>query len=56
VLKRAVQGGSRVTIPGGLQEMFRCCTEGHHLAGNISGRQTVGLDNIEDLFQPLMIL
>ena len=32
-LERAVQGSNWVTIPGGIQEMFRCCTEGHGLVG-----------------------
>mgnify|MGYP001856419827 CR=1 FL=1 len=27
-----------VTIPGGVQEMFRCCTEGRGSVGNIGGR------------------
>ena len=34
----AVQGGGGVTIPGGVQETFRCCTEGHGLVENIGGR------------------
>ena len=29
---------SGVTIPGGVQEMFRCYTEGHGLVGNIDDR------------------
>jgi len=36
--------------------MFRCCTAGHGLVGNIAGRQTVGLDDLGGLFQPLVIL
>ncbi len=28
-LEKDVQGGGGVTIPGGIQQMFRCCTEGH---------------------------
>ena len=31
--------------------MFRC-TEGYGLVGNIGGRWTVGLDDLEDLFNP----
>jgi len=27
--KQAAQGGGAVTIPGGIQEMWRCGTEGH---------------------------
>ena len=29
----AAQGGSWITVPGGDQEMFRCCTKGHGLVG-----------------------
>jgi len=43
VLEWAVQGGDGVTIPRGVQEVFRCCTEGHSLVGNIGDRWTVGL-------------
>ena len=28
MLELAAQGGGGVTEPGGVQEMFRCCTEG----------------------------
>jgi len=31
VLDQAAQGGGGVTIPGGVQEMWRCGTEGHGL-------------------------
>ena len=51
-LESAAQGGGGVTDPGGAQEMFRCCTEGHGLVGNIGGRWTVGLDDLGGLFQP----
>ena len=34
----AAQGGGGVIVPGGVQEAFRCCTEGHGLVGNIGGR------------------
>jgi len=27
-----------VTVPGDVQDTFRCCTEGHGLAGNIGDR------------------
>lgn len=33
VLEWAVQGSGEVTIPGGVQEMFRGCTKGHGLMG-----------------------
>jgi len=35
-------GRWRVTIPGGVQEAFPCCTEGRGLVGNIGGRWMVG--------------
>jgi len=35
VLNWAAQGGGGVTIPGGIQETFRCGTEGHGLVGEI---------------------
>ena len=38
VLEWAAQGGGGVTVPGSVQETFRCCTEGHGLVGNIGGR------------------
>jgi len=31
VLERAAQGGGVVTIPGGVQETFRCCHKVHGL-------------------------
>ena len=45
-------GGGGFTIPGGVQETFRCCTEGHGLVGNIGDRRMVGLDDFRGLFQP----
>jgi len=48
----AVQGGGGVTIPGGVQEMFRCCTEEYGLVENIGGMWTVGLDDLRGLLQP----
>ena len=45
-------GGGGVTIPGGVQEMFRCCTERRGLVGNTSDRWRVGLDDLGGLFQP----
>ena len=41
-LEWAAQGGGRVTDPGSIQEIFRCCTEGHDLVGNIGDRWEVG--------------
>jgi len=41
---------SRVTIPGGVQEAFRCGTKEHGLVGIICGRWTVGLDDLGDFF------
>ena len=37
VLKWAAQGGGGITIPGGIPEPWRCCTEGCGLVGNIGG-------------------
>jgi len=50
VLKGAAQGGGGVTIPGGIQEPFRC-TEGRGLVVNIGGRWAVGLDELGGVFQ-----
>lgn len=38
-------GEAVVTDTGGVQELFRCGTEGHGLLGNIGGRRMVGLDD-----------
>lgn len=40
---QAAQRGGGVTIPGGVQKMFRCCTKW----GNIDGGWMVGLDDFE---------
>jgi len=32
---QAAQGGGRVTVPGGVQEMFRCSSEGRRLVGMV---------------------
>ena len=40
-MEQAAQGGDGVTVPGGVEEMFRCSTEGHGLVGNIGDRWTV---------------
>ena len=34
MLEWAAQGGGGVTVSEGVQETFRCCTEGHGLVGN----------------------
>ena len=49
----AAQGGGGVTIPGGVQGMCKCSTEGRGLVSNIDGRWMVGLDDLRGLFQPL---
>ena len=51
-LEKDVQGGGGVTIPGGVQGTYRCCTERHGLVGNIGDRWTVGLDDLGGLLQP----
>ena len=48
VLELAAQGAGRVTIPGGVQEMWRCDTEGHRLAGTMRMGQQLDLG----FFQP----
>ena len=45
-------GGGEVTVPGGVQGTFSCCTMAHGLVGNIGGRWMVGLDDLGGLFQP----
>jgi len=40
-----------VTVPEGVQEIFRCCIEGHGLVENIGDRWTDGLDGLRGLFQ-----
>ena len=50
-LAQAAQGGGGgVTIPGGVQELWRCGTEGHGLWHG-GGRFTVGLDELRGPFQ-----
>ena len=44
-------GGGGVTSPGGVPGALRCCTEGHCLVGNSSGRWMVGVDDLGGLFQ-----
>ncbi len=45
------KGGGGAASPGGVQETFRCCTEGHSLVGNIGDVRMVGLDDLRGLFQ-----
>ena len=52
MLEWAAWGGGGVTIPGGVQETFSCCTEGHGLVDNIGGGWTDGLDDLGGLLQP----
>ena len=50
-LKWAAQGHCGITVTGGAQETFRCCTQGCGLVGNIADRWTVGWDALGGLFQ-----
>lgn len=50
--EQAAQGGNMVTIPGSIQEMFRCCTERHDLAKNTGDSWIVGPDDLRGLCQP----
>ena len=52
MLEWAAQGYGGVTVPGGVQETFRHCTEGRVLLGNIGDMWTVGLDDLGGLFEP----
>ena len=45
-----INGG--ITIPGGVQELWRCGTEECDLVGNSDGRWMLGLDDLRGLFQP----
>lgn len=51
MLKRVAQGGGRIIDPGGIQEMFRCFSEGHGLVEYIGDRWMDGLDDLSSLFQ-----
>jgi len=42
-------GGGGVADPGGVQETFRCCTEGHGLMGNIVDRWMIGQGDLRGL-------
>ena len=49
------QEGGGVTIPGGVQATFRCCTEGHGSVpqgGHAGDRWMVGVDDLRGLFHP----
>ena len=50
-LAQAAQGSQGVTIPGGVQEAWRCGTEGHSMHGGDG--LMFGIDDLRDLFQPL---
>jgi len=50
-LEQADQRGGGVTVPGSVQEAFRCCTQEHGLLGNTGDRWTVGPDDLRGLFQ-----
>ena len=44
MLSHAAQGSGGVTVPGGVQELWRCGTEGCGLVGNNGDGWIVGLD------------
>ena len=52
-LAQAAQGGGGVTVPGGVQELWRCGTEERGCDGSIGVRWTVGLDDLRGLIEPL---
>ena len=49
---QAAQGGGEVTVPGSVQGMFRCCTEGYGLVRNIGDRWMDELNDLKGIFQP----
>jgi len=51
-LEWAAQRGGGVTEPGGAQEIFKCCVEGHGLVRTIGDGWVVELDDPVGLFQP----
>mgnify|MGYP001856486390 CR=1 FL=1 len=56
MLEWDAQGAGGITVPGGVQEMFRC-TEGHGLVDSPTGdRWTVGPDDLGVFFPTLVIL
>ena len=52
VLEWAAQGRGGGTVPGDVQEMFRSCTVGYGLVGNIGDMWMIGVDDLRGLFQP----
>jgi len=51
-LEWAAQGSAGVTVPGSVQGMFRCCTEGYGLVRNIGDRWMDELNDLKGIFQP----
>ena len=51
MLEWAAQEGGGVTDPGGVQEMFRHCVEGHGLERTTGDGWMAGLDDLACLFQ-----
>jgi len=51
-LKQTTQRGGGVTVPGGLQEVCGCGTEGHVVTGRSGDKLMVGLGDLRGLFQP----
>ena len=48
-MEQADHRGSEVIVPGGVQKMCSCGTEGHGLVSNIGGGWMVGLDDLRGL-------
>ena len=46
----AAKGGGGVTVPGGVQEIWRCGTKERGLVSNGGGRWLVGLGSLRGLF------
>jgi len=51
-LAQTARIGDVVTIPGGVQEMCTCGTEGCGLVGSIDSRWSLGLNDLRYPFQP----
>lgn len=51
-LEWAAQGSGGVTVPGDVQEVCRCDTEEHSVMDSISGKWTIGLDDLKGFVQP----
>lgn len=45
-MAQAALGCGGATIPGGVQELWRCGTKEHGLEGHVGVRWTVGLDDL----------